>query len=105
MFSSTLQGVIAQKLIVSKDTKSRTAVMEVLIASNAIRNLIREHKVHQMSTVLQTSVDVGMQTMDQALMGLLNNNKIDKKTAVTHALEKKSFEEWKGSARDILHRS
>ena len=71
MFSSTLQGVIAQKLILSKGSKGRTAVMEVLIATNAIRNLIREHKVHQMSTVLQTSYDVGMQTMDQALMSLL----------------------------------
>ena len=104
MFSSTLQGVIAQKLVLVKGNNGRTAVMEVMVASNAIRNLIRERKVHQISTVIQTSADIGMQTMDQALMNLLNNNKIDKNTAVVHALEKKPFEEWKGTARDILHR-
>ncbi|MCH7783744.1 type IV pilus twitching motility protein PilT [candidate division KSB1 bacterium] len=104
MFSSTIQGVIAQKLVVTKGKKGRSAAMEVMIASNAIRNLIRERKVHQMSTVLQTSMDVGMQTMDQALMTMLNENKIDKKTAVTHALEKRPFEEWKGTSRDILQR-
>ena len=104
MFSSTLQGVIAQKLILAKGNKGRMAVMEVMLASNAIRNLIRERKVHQINTVIQTSADTGMQTMDQGLMNLLNNNKIDKNTAVVHALEKKPFEEWKGTARDILQR-
>ena len=78
--------------------------MEVMIASNAIRNLIRERKVHQMSTVLQTSMDIGMQTMDQALMTMLNDDKIDKTTAVSHAMEKRPFEEWKGTSRDILQR-
>ncbi|MFC1564282.1 type IV pilus twitching motility protein PilT [candidate division KSB1 bacterium] len=104
MFSSTLQGVISQKLVVSKGKKGRTAVMEVLVASNAIRNLIRERKVHQMNTVIQTGADQGMQTMDQGLMNLLNENKIDKDTAITHAVEKKPFEEWKGTTRDILDR-
>ncbi|MFC1554502.1 type IV pilus twitching motility protein PilT [candidate division KSB1 bacterium] len=104
MFSSTLQGVIAQKLVIAKSGKGRQAVMEVLVASNAIRNLVRERKVHQMNTVIQTSQEMGMQTMDQALMGLLNENRIDKNTAVSHAIEKRPFEEWKGTARDILYR-
>ena len=105
MFSSTLMGVISQKLVISKGMKGRTAVMEVMTASNAIRNLIRERKVHQMNTVIQTGADSGMQTMDQGLMNLLNENKIDKETAIDHAFEKKQFEEWKGTTRDILDRA
>ncbi|MFC1730231.1 type IV pilus twitching motility protein PilT [candidate division KSB1 bacterium] len=104
MFSSTLQGVIAQKLVMRFDKKGRSAVMEVMVASHAIRNLIREKKVHQVNTIIQTSADAGMQTMDQALMDLLEDGAIEKQTAVAHALEKKQFEEWKGSSREILQR-
>ncbi|MFC1556162.1 type IV pilus twitching motility protein PilT [candidate division KSB1 bacterium] len=104
MFSSTLQGVIAQKLVQTSGGKGRTAVMEVLVASHAVRNLIRERKVHQINSVIQTSSDHGMQSMDQGLMGLLNEGRIEKKVAVNHALEKKQFQEWKGSSREILQR-
>ncbi len=102
MFSSTLQGVISQKLIPKKGGKGRICGMEVLIASTAIRNLIRERKTHQMATILQTSSDIGMQTMDQGLMNLLNDNKIVKNEAMLHAQDKRQFEDWKPVTRDIL---
>ncbi len=104
MFSSTLQGVIAQKLIPKAGNKGRSVVMEVMVATHAIRNLIRERKIHQINTIIQTSSDIGMQTMDQALMNQLEDGHIEKKTAVAFAQEKKQFEQWKGSSREILQR-
>jgi len=102
VFSSVLQGVISQKLIMKKGNKERIACMEVMMASTGIRNLIRERKTHQINTVIQTSTEIGMQTMDQGLMKLLNNRKIEKDEAVVHAIQKKPFEEWKGVSRDII---
>jgi len=104
MFSSTLQGVIAQKLVTTVGNKGRAAVMEVMIASHAVRNMIRERKVHQINTIIQTSSDAGMQTIDQSLMRMLEEGVIEKKTAVIHAYEKKQFEEWRGDTREILQR-
>lgn len=102
VFSNVIQGVIAQKLIRRKGNKGRIASMEVMIATTGLRNLIRERKTHQMNTLIQTSTDLGMQTMDQGLMKLLNTNKIEKFEAITHAVDKRPFEQWKGSSRDII---
>lgn len=104
VFSNALQGVIAQKLIPAKTKLGRAAIMEIMIASPAIRNLIRERKTHQMSSAIQTSTQGGMRTMDQALMENLNEGVIDIKEAMEYSIEKKAFENWKGKTRNILDR-
>ncbi len=104
VFSSVLQGVIAQKLIPGNTKSGRTAVMEVMLGSNAIRNLIRERKTHQMHSTIQTSADEGMRTMDQALMEKLEEGVIEIQQAKEHALDKKPFDNWKGRTRNILDR-
>ena len=105
VFSNSIEGVIAQKLIPRGSGKGRIAAMEVMIATSAIRNLIRERKTHQMGTAIQTSTDGGMMSMDQSLMNLLNEGNINVSIAKEYALEKKPFEAWKGSTRDILHKN
>ena len=76
--------------------------MEFILATPAVRNLIREAKTHQMNTAIQTSTDVGMQSFDQSLMGLLNEGRIELETAKQHAVEKRPFERWQGTTRNIL---
>jgi len=102
VFSNSLIGVITQKLLPTKDGKGRLAVMEVMIASPAIRNLIRERKTHQMHTAIQTATGEGMQTFDQGLMERLNEGRIDIEQAKEYAYEKKAFEQWEGKTRTIL---
>ncbi|MDO8532332.1 MAG: type IV pilus twitching motility protein PilT [Dehalococcoidia bacterium] len=71
-----LEGVVAQQLLPHADGKGRVVACEVLIATPAIRNLIREGKTHQMSTYLQTGTRVGMQTLEQALKELVQAGQI-----------------------------
>lgn len=69
MLSESLQAVVAQTLVKRVDG-GRVAAHEVMIATPALRHLIREHKVAQMQSVLQTSAALGMQTLDQCLQRL-----------------------------------
>ena len=103
IFSSTLQGVIAQKLIKRKNTDGRVASMEVMLGTNSIRNLIRERKSHQLLSAIQTSTEEGMQSSDQALINLLDDDEITLEEAQSHAVEARPFEEWAGSIRNVLH--
>jgi len=92
MFSDTIQGVISQRLLPTRDGKGRVAVMEVMIATPAIRNLIRERKTHQIPSTIQTSVHYGMQTMDQGLMSLLQRGAISPEVALANAFDKRLFQ-------------
>ncbi len=74
--ASALQGVVCQTLLKRSDGPGRAAGVEVLIATPAIRNLIREGKVHQIHTALQAGASLGMQTMDQHLAELVKNGAI-----------------------------
>ncbi len=76
MLSESLLGVISQVLCRRKDGTGRIAAHEIMIGSNAIRNLIRENKVAQMYSALQTGQSLGMQTLDQNLQELLKRNLI-----------------------------
>ena len=76
MLSESLLGVISQVLCRRKDGTGRIAAHEIMIGSNAIRNLIRENKIAQMYSALQTGQSVGMQTLDQNLQELLKRNLI-----------------------------
>ncbi len=74
--STTLQGVVTQQLLQTYDGKGRVCAAEVLIATPAVRNLIREGKVHQIYSAMQAGGRYGMRTMDQALATLVGAGKI-----------------------------
>ena len=76
MLSESLQAVISQTLCKTKDGNGRVAAHEIMIGTSAIRNLIREAKVAQMYSTIQTSSGVGMQTLDQNLTDLVRRNLI-----------------------------
>ncbi|MDP2710754.1 MAG: type IV pilus twitching motility protein PilT [Solirubrobacteraceae bacterium] len=79
--SVALQGIITQQLLPTADGAGRIAACEVLLATPAIRNLIREGKTHQIYSSLQTGASLGMQTMDAALATLVRAGKITQKLA------------------------
>lgn len=76
MLSESLQAVISQTLCKTKDGQGRIAAHEIMLGTSAIRNLIREAKVAQMYSTIQTSQNVGMQTLDQNLTDLVRRNLI-----------------------------
>lgn len=90
MLSESVQAVISQCLP-KKVGGGRVACHEVLIGVPAIRNLIRENKVAQMYSMMQTGQKFGMQTMDQALEGYLEKGLITRETAREHATNKDKF--------------
>lgn len=90
--ASVLEAVISQQLIPTADGKGRVAAFEVMHANNAVKNLIREGKSHQIPTVIQTNKKMGMQTMDDAIYELYLARKIDADKAVGFAQDPVSFE-------------
>src|SRR5436305_14534899 len=76
MLSESLQAVISQTLCKTKDGNGRVAAHEIMLGTSAIRNLIREAKVAQMYSSIQTGNSVGMQTLDQNLTELVRRNQI-----------------------------
>ncbi len=94
--ASVLESVISQQLIPTQDTIGRVAAFEVMHATPAIKNLIREGKTHQLDNVLQTGKKMGMQRMDDAIYDLYLKRRIDAEHALNFAqdpfiLEKKLF--------------
>jgi twitching motility protein PilT len=90
MLSESLQAVICQTLL--KDTMGgRVAALEIMLGSTAIRNLIREDKIAQMYTAIQTSSEQGMITLDQYLHGLVDKQLITPDIARDAALNKEGF--------------
>ena len=74
MLSESLQAVISQTLCKTKDGSGRVAAHEIMIGTPAIRNLIRENKIAQMYSAIQTGSSVGMQTLDQNLTDMVRRN-------------------------------
>jgi twitching motility protein PilT len=74
--ATTLQGVVTQQLLQTADGRGRCIAVEVLICTPAVRNLIREGKVHQIYSIMQAGGRFGMQTMDQSLANLVKAGKI-----------------------------
>lgn len=83
--ASVLECVVSQQLLKKADGSGRVAALEILFANNAVRNLIRESKTYQISSVMQTNRRAGMQTMDDALYDLYMRKLIDGDNAVTYA--------------------
>jgi twitching motility protein PilT len=70
MIANSLQGVVTQTLLPTADGQGRVAALEILLPDDAVRNLIRQGKVEQIYSVMQTNTGRGMQTMEQALADL-----------------------------------
>ena len=90
--SNTLEAVISQQLIPTADGKHRVAAFEVMHANHAVRNLIREGKSHQLASVMQTNRKLGMITMDEAIVQLYFEGKIDREQAIQFAQDPDSME-------------
>jgi len=91
MLSESLRAVISQTLLKTKDGSGRVAAHEIMIGTPAIRNLIRENKIAQMYSSIQTGQNVGMQTLDQCLTELVRRNVVAVGEARTKAMNKDSF--------------
>lgn len=81
MLSESLQAVVTQTLC-PKVGGGRVAGIEILLGSSAVRNLIRENKIHQIPSMIQTSKNIGMQTMEDAIMQLYETKRITRETAI-----------------------
>ena len=89
--AGVLQGIISQRLIPMVGG-GRLAAAEVLVATNAVRNLIREAKTHQIDAVIQTSSELGMQSMDNTLATHVHAGKISYEEARNYAVDPAEFE-------------
>ena len=91
MLSESLRAVISQTLLKTKDGNGRVAAHEIMIGTPAIRNLIRENKVAQMYSAIQTGQNFGMQTLDQNLLELVRRNVVSAAEARARATNKDNF--------------
>jgi twitching motility protein PilT len=91
MLSESLRAVISQTLCKTKDEQGRVAAHEIMIGTPAIRNLIREAKIPQMFSAIQTGQNVGMQTLDQNLQDLVKRSVISANEARGKAANKDSI--------------
>ncbi|MBD3610563.1 MAG: type IV pilus twitching motility protein PilT [Gammaproteobacteria bacterium] len=91
MLSESLRAVISQTLVKRMDAEGRIAAYEILVATSAVRNLVREEKIAQIYSVMQTGFEQGMHTMDQSLLRLVEKNIISREAARARALHKDMF--------------
>jgi len=85
--SFTIQAVFSQQLLIKAGGKGRVLALEVMIANPAVRSLIREDKVHQIYSQIQTGGAIGMRTMNQSLFELYRSNIITYEEAITHTTD------------------
>lgn len=90
--ANVLEAVVSQQLIPTADGRGRVAAFEVLHANHAVRNLIREGKSHQLASVMQTNRKMGMITMDEAIIQLFYQGKIEREMAVQFAQDPDAME-------------
>jgi len=93
MFAEAIIAVISQVLLKKKDGGGRLAALEIMVATTAVKNLIREGKTHQLSSIIQTSQKVGMQNMDQVLKNLAMTGKVDAKETKMYAANPDLFDD------------
>lgn len=92
MMSTSLRGVISQQLLPTKHKPGRVAALEILVNTSAVANLIRQGKLDQLETAMQSGGAVGMQTMDSALMELVEKRFVSGKEAYQQANNKSKFQ-------------
>ena len=89
--ADALLGIIAQTLIPTLDNKGRVAAQEIMIATPAVRNMVRENKTFQLPSAIQTGAKEGMQSLDQHLKSLVKLRRISQEEAVKRAVEREAF--------------
>ena len=82
-----LEGVFCQQLIPTSDGRGRAMAMEIMVVTPAIRNLIREEKIHQIYSAMQAGQKFGMQTMNQSLLNLIQRGKISRGDALNRTTD------------------
>lgn len=92
MLSTSLRGVISQQLLPTKHKPGRIPALEILVNTSAVANLIRQGKLDQLETAMQSGASVGMQTMDSALMDLVERRFVSGKDAYQQANNKAKFQ-------------
>jgi twitching motility protein PilT len=92
MLSTSLRGVISQQLLQKADKSGRVAALEILVNTPAVSNLIRQGKLDQLETTMQSGSQFGMRTMDNAIEALLNQRLITGKEAYKKGISKAKFE-------------
>ncbi|MCP5328383.1 MAG: type IV pilus twitching motility protein PilT [Steroidobacteraceae bacterium] len=92
MLSTSLRGVISQQLLQRADGNGRVAALEILINTSAVANLIRQGKLDQLETTMQSGGAFGMRTMDSAIQALLDAGQITGQEAFKKAINKAKFE-------------
>ncbi|RDI44159.1 type IV pilus twitching motility protein PilT [Falsibacillus pallidus] len=85
--ASVLNTVISQRLLPTVDKKSRVAAFEIMLNTPAVKNLIRNEKIHQIHSIMQTNKAAGMQTMQMNIQTLLDSEKIARETAMPFLAE------------------
>jgi len=95
MISTSLRGVVSQQLLPTIHRPGRAAALEIMINTPAVSNLIRQGKIDQLETAIQSGGNVGMQSMDKALMDLVEKGWISGKEAYLQANNKHKFEQVK----------
>jgi twitching motility protein PilT len=101
MLSTSLRGVVSQQLLPTIDKPGRVAALEILVNTSAVANMIRQGKIDQLETSMQSGAAVGMQTMDNALKRLVSKKRISGLEAYLQANNKSIFQEYKDEA-DLL---
>jgi twitching motility protein PilT len=90
--SNNLQAVLCQQLLPRNNQPGRVCCQEVMIATPAIRNLIREAKAHQITSMIQTSGNIGMQTMDMCLRDMVMKGLVTREMALARAMNRTDLE-------------
>ncbi len=93
MLADSLRGVISQQLLAHQDGSGRSPAVEIMLCTSAMANLIRENKMHQVNSVIQTNSRRGMRMMDDSLFELVESGKVAAKEALDRAHDKNSFAE------------
>lgn len=102
MLSTSLRGVISQQLLPKKDEPGRVAALEILVNTAAVANLIRQGKLDQLETAMQSGTSAGMQTMDMALLDLYEKGTISGDDAYLQSNNKAKFREFReGNEPDL----
>ncbi|MDD3049151.1 MAG: type IV pilus twitching motility protein PilT [Bacilli bacterium] len=94
--AGVINAVVTQELLVKADGSGRVAAMEIMVANDAIRNLIRENKNHQIKSIMQMGASTGMQTMNVALAKLVKEHKVSMETALRCSDDEKELRQYLG---------
>ena len=98
-----LEGVFCQQLVPTADRQGRAMAIEIMVATPAIRNLIREEKIHQIYSAMQAGQKFGMQTMNQSLATLVQRRRITREEAMNRTTIPEELEQPAGALAAAAH--